>query len=260
MNILFIGDIVGRPGRDSVARWLPELREEFAVDIVVANAENSAGGLGATPETIRELFAMDVQAITMGNHTWRKRQLVNGIDALENVVRPANYPPDNPGRGSAVIDLADGRKLGLVNVIGRVYMEPFACPFEVAEREAEAVRAETPVVLVDMHAEATAEKVALGWHLDGKCTAVVGTHTHVQTADERILPQGTAYISDVGMTGPTNSVIGMECAGVLRKFVTGMPERWEVAKGRPALMAVVIQADDSTGSATSIERVFKLEE
>jgi metallophosphoesterase (TIGR00282 family) len=257
MNILFIGDIVGRPGRAAVERWLPELREELAVDVVVANAENSAGGLGATPDILRELIALGVHAFTMGNHTWRKKELAPAIDKFPNLVRPANYPPGVPGRGAALIALPDGRRLGLVQLLGRVFMEPFEDPFLTGEREVDWLRQSTPIILVDMHAEATSEKQALGWFLDGRCTAVVGTHTHVATADETILPGGTAYITDVGMTGPLESVIGTDRDIVIKKFVTGMPATFEVARGRPALNGVLVEADDETGRATGIRRIHR---
>jgi metallophosphoesterase (TIGR00282 family) len=259
MKILFIGDIVGRPGRRSVALWVPRLREEFALDFVIANAENSAGGLGATPEIIDEIFSAGVQAITLGNHTWRKKSLVKGIDLYSNVVRPANYAKGVPGRGSTIVELDDGRAVGLVNVLGRVYMEPCACPFEAARSEIARLRETTSTVLVDVHAEATAEKVAMGWFLDGTCSAVVGTHTHVQTADERVLPGGTAYITDVGMTGPMDSVIGVERGAIIQKFFPGTPTAFVTSKARPGLNGVVVETDDATGKACSIQRVVRID-
>jgi hypothetical protein len=258
MRILFIGDIVGRPGRIALKRWLPKLRRELSIDIVVVNAENAAGGLGVTPEILDELFQQGVQAVTLGNHTWRKKALIAAIDNYVNVLRPLNFPKGSPGRGSAVIPLDDGRKLGLVNAIGRIYMEPCDCPFEKTEEAVEELRKETHTILVDMHAEATSEKSALGWFLDGRCTAVVGTHTHVQTADERVLPGGTAYISDVGMTGPRDSVIGVEREIVIYKFRTGLPASFDVAKEPAMVNGVVIESSDETGKAVSIERVYRL--
>lgn len=258
MKILFVGDIVGSPGRRALREFLPEIKREFSVDITIINAENAAGGLGATPEILDELFGYGVQAATMGNHTWRKKALVRSIDRYRNVVRPANYPPGNPGQGWALVDLPDGRRLGLVSVLGRVYMEAFACPFEKSLEAVEALRESTNTILVDAHAEATSEKVALGWHLDGRCSAVIGTHTHVQTADERILPGGTAYITDAGMTGPRDGVIGVKKDLVIQKFVTGMPASFEVAKTAPMLNAVVIETDDDTGKAVSIERIQRI--
>jgi len=257
MRILFIGDVVAGLGRECVKQLLPPLREEFQIDLVIANGENAAGGLGATPQTINELMRAGVQVITMGNHTWRKKELLAEIDKMSAVVRPANYPSGVPGRGSTVVTLADGRRAAVVSLIGRVYMEPFDNPFVVGVRLVEELRAHIPVVVVDFHAEATAEKAAMAWHLDGKCTAVLGTHTHVQTADERVMPQGTAFISDVGMTGPHDSVIGLEPAESIHKFLTGLPGQHTVAKGRPALCGAVIDADDATGKARSITRVYR---
>lgn len=257
MNILFIGDIVGRPGRGAVQDWLPELRREFPVDIVVANAENAAAGLGVTSDLLKELSELGVHAFTLGNHTWRRKNFVGEIDGFSNVARPANYTEAAPGQGAIVVELADGRKLGLVNVLGRVFMEPQHCPFITAREEIERLRPETNTILVDIHAEATSEKVAMGWFLNGKCTAVVGTHTHIQTADERVLSGGTAYITDVGMTGPMDSVIGVQKELVIEKFLTGMPTEFQVARDRPGINAVYIETDDETGRAKSITRVMR---
>ncbi|MCC6697281.1 MAG: TIGR00282 family metallophosphoesterase [Candidatus Hydrogenedentes bacterium] len=258
MRILFIGDIVGSIGRTCVKRLLPGLREAHRIDLVLANGENAAGGLGATPAILQDLFSIGIHGITMGNHTWRKRELVEGIDSVGSVVRPANYPGGVPGKGSVIVELPDGRRAGLVNVLGRVYMEPYDNPFEAALREVERLRKEVAVVVVDFHAEATAEKVAMGWYLDGRCTAVVGTHTHVQTADERVLPQGTAYITDLGMTGPFDSVIGLDRKLSIQKFLTGLPVAHTVATERPGLCGAVVEADDATGRALSIERVVRM--
>jgi len=256
MRILFIGDIVGRPGRQVVQQRLPELKAKRNIDFVVANAENAAGGLGATPDLLMELRKAGVDAFTMGNHTWRKRIMIGAIDGIQEIVRPANYPEGTPGRGAALFTLPDGRKFGLANLIGRVYMEPQRCPFLVGEEIVQQLRMEAAVVLVDMHAEATSEKIAMGWHLDGACSVVVGTHTHVQTADEWILPKGTAYITDVGMCGPQFSVIGTEIDSVVEKFVTGMPREFNVARGPAMFSAVIIDVDDESGMARSIERVL----
>ena len=257
MNILFIGDIVGRPGRAAVQDWLPELRQEFPIDIVVANAENVAGGLGATAEILDDLTKLGIQAFTLGNHTWRRKSLVGDIDRFSNVLRPANYPDVVPGKGAITVELSDGRKLGIVNLLGRVFMEAYACPFETARREIDTLRKTTTTILVDIHAEATSEKIALGWFLDGHCSAVIGTHTHVQTADECVLPGGTAYITDVGMTGPMDSVIGVEKELVIEKFLTGLPTEFRVAKDRPGICGAYIQTDDQTGRAESITRVMR---
>jgi len=258
VKIFFIGDIVGRPGRRLLGQRLAELRTLYGVDAVVANAENAAGGLGATPDVLDELLSMGIDLLTLGNHTWRKKELGPVLDRFETVLRPANYPEGVPGRGSAVITLTNGFKLGVVNIQGRVFMQPLACPFETACREIKAMRTSVRVVLVDFHAEATSEKIALGWYLDGTCTAVVGTHTHVQTADERVLPQGTAYITDAGMTGPADSVIGIEPERAIRKFMTGMPNEYRLAKGAVRLSGVLIDADEETGLARSIERVTRI--
>ncbi|MFO7974685.1 MAG: TIGR00282 family metallophosphoesterase [Candidatus Hydrogenedentota bacterium] len=257
MNILFIGDIVGKPGRRSVAYWVPRLRDEFSVDLVIANGENAAAGLGITGALVRELLQAGTQVITLGNHTWRRREFVKAINEFDTVVRPANYAEGVPGKGALVYELEDGRRVGVVNLLGRVYMEPVACPFAVGARVVDELRQVTPLVIVDMHAEATSEKVAMGWHLDGKCTGVIGTHTHIQTADERVLPGGTAYITDVGMTGPLDSVIGVERERVVRRFLTGMPVEFKVPKDRPGLAAVVLEADDETGKARTITRILR---
>lgn len=258
MNILFIGDIVGRPGRRVVQHFLPELLAEKAPDVVIANAENAAGGLGATPEILDELRKLGIQGFTMGNHTWRKKTIFRVMDQYP-IVRPANYPRGVPGKGSMVLTLADGRKLGVVNLLGRVFMEPYACPFTQADQELEKLRAETPVLLVDFHAEATSEKIALGWHLDGRCAAVLGTHTHVPTADTWIMPGGTAIQCDVGMCGPRDSVIGTDPDKVIHRFITGMPEKFEVATGPAFLNAVYLEVDDKTGKTRHIERIHRQE-
>ncbi|MCE5230880.1 TIGR00282 family metallophosphoesterase [bacterium] len=258
MKILFVGDLVGRPGRMCLERLLPSLREEHGLDAVVVNAENSAGGIGVTPQILNELTAMGIDAITLGNHTWKKKEMVQTLDRYENTVRPANYPAGAPGRASTIITLRDGRKFGVTNVLGRIFMECVESPFVRAKQEVDSLRQRTPVVIVDMHGEATSEKQAMGWYLDGACTAVLGTHTHVQTADERVLPKGTAYITDVGMTGPRDSVIGLEIERAVHKFLTGMPSEFKVAKGPTCLCAVVVDADDTTGKAVSIRREYRV--
>lgn len=256
MRILFIGDVVGRTGRGAVARALPELRRTHAVDLVVANAENSAAGIGATPSTLQELRRHGVDLFTMGNHTWRKKELLDAMDGFACAARPANFPEGVPGRGAVTATLADGRKAAVLNLLGRVYMDPADCPFAAADRLLPELRAVTPVILVDFHAEATSEKAALGWHLDGRCSAVIGTHTHVQTADEWILPGGTAFLSDAGMTGPAHSIIGMKRGPILEKFVRGIPGKFEVAEGPAIFSAVLLEVDDTTGKALSITRIL----
>ncbi len=257
MVILFIGDVFGRPGRTAVADWLPALRTQHTADLVVVNAENAAGGLGATPEILQELRDAGADAFTMGNHTWRKRVLVSKIDAMPDVVRPANYPDGVPGRTATVITAGNGTAVGITQVLGRVYLEPYACPFERARREAARLRQQTPVVLVDVHAEATSEKVALGWHLDGHCTAVLGTHTHVQTNDARVLPEGTAYMTDVGMTGPRDGVIGVDRKVIIDRFLTGLPRDFRVAGGVRQLCGAVLDVDETTGRARHIAPVYR---
>ncbi len=256
MRILFLGDIVGRPGRQSVARWLPGLKREHGIELTVANAENAAGGTGATADTLNELRRHGVNAFSMGNHVWSKKAIIPVLELFPEMARPANYPEGVPGRGAVVVQTDDGRKVALLNLLGRVFMDPLECPFRHADAALAQLRQETPVVLVDMHAEATSEKIAMGWYLDGRCTAVVGTHTHVQTADERILPQGTAYITDIGMCGPRDGVLGVERDVIIQRFLTGMPAKFEVVKSGPlTLSAVVLEVDDASGQTRSIQRI-----
>ena len=255
MNILFIGDIVGRPGRDLVHRGLRGLVEHYGIDLVIANAENSANGFGITRDIGHTLLEWGVDVMTSGNHIWDKKEALEYIVTEPRLLRPANYPAGVPGRGSYVAQTGDGRAVGVINLMGRVFMVPIDDPFAVALREIEAIRHKTRVIFVDMHAEATSEKIAMGWHLDGKVTAVVGTHTHVQTADDRILPNGTAYLTDAGMTGPHDSIIGMEKEPSLARFLNGMPTKFEPATGNPRLNGVVIEADEKTGRATKITRI-----
>jgi hypothetical protein len=255
MNLLFIGDIVGRPGRDLVQKGLRGLVEQFDIDCTIANAENSAAGFGITRDIGDALLGWGVDVMTSGNHIWDKKEALEYIGAEPRLLRPANYPAGVPGRGSYVAQTGDGRAVGVINVMGRVFMTPIDDPFAVVLREIEAMRHRTRVIFVDMHAEATSEKIAMGWHLDGKVTAVIGTHTHVQTADERILPNGTAYMTDSGMTGPHDSIIGMEREPSLARFLNGMPSKFEPASGNPRLNGAVIEADDKTGRATKITRI-----
>ncbi len=255
MNILFIGDIVGRPGRTCVKELLPAIRRREAVDFVIANGENAAGGLGITPKLIEELVEFGVDAITLGNHTWKKKELADELDNFPRVVRPANYPEGVPGQGSALLKRGDEPEVGIVNLVGRVYLDPSECPFVRAGQELDELRKHTQILIVDFHAEATSEKIAMGWHLDGRCSAVVGTHTHVQTADERVLPEGTAYITDAGMTGPVDSVLGVERERVIERFLTGMPNEFRVAKGHAMLCGVIVDIDEDSGRAKDIKRV-----
>ena len=255
MRILFIGDIVGRPGRELVRMGLHGLVEYHRVDLVIANAENAAAGFGITREIGDQLLDWGVDVMTSGNHIWDKKEALDYIGAEPRLLRPANYPAGAPGNGSYLARTRDGRPVGVVNAMGRVFMVNIDDPFQVLLREIEALKQRTRIIFVDFHAEATSEKIAMGWHLDGKATAVVGTHTHVQTADERILPKGTAYLTDVGMTGPHDSIIGVEVQAALNKFLTALPARFETATGNPRLNAVIVDADEHTGLARQIERL-----
>jgi 2',3'-cyclic-nucleotide 2'-phosphodiesterase len=255
VKILFIGDIVGRPGRELVRRGLAAIVEQHAIDLVIANAENSAAGFGITREIGDQLLEWGVDVMTSGNHIWDKKEALDYIGTEPRLLRPANFPAGAPGNGRYLARTKDDVSVGVVNVMGRAFMAPLDDPFASVLREIEALRARTRIIFVDFHAEATSEKIAMGWHLDGKVTAVVGTHTHVQTADERILPKGTAYLTDVGMTGPHDSVVGVEIAAALGKFLTGLPARFETATGNPRLHAVIVDADERTGLATDIERL-----
>ncbi|MBI4886994.1 MAG: TIGR00282 family metallophosphoesterase [Acidobacteria bacterium] len=255
MKILLVGDIVGRPGRELVRRGLRALVDRHGVDLVIANAENAAAGFGLTRDIGETLREAGVDVMTSGNHIWDKKEVLDYIALEPRLLRPANYPSGVPGRGACVAQTGDGRAVGVINLMGRVFMQAIDDPFAAAHREIEAIRHRTRVIIVDFHAEATSEKMALGWHLDGKVTAVIGTHTHVQTADERLLPQGTAYLTDVGMTGPHDSIIGMDVTASLARFLTAMPSKFEPATGNPRLNGVLVQADERTGHATGITRV-----
>ena len=257
MKVLFLGDVFGKPGRQAVQRLVPRLIGRHAIDLVVANAENSAGGSGVTPDALDDLLAAEVNLCTSGNHIWAKREVVGLLEAPgSRLLRPANYPPGLPGRGRGVAETPDGRRLGVVNVEGRVFMKTLDDPFRAAEAEVAALRAEgCTCILVDVHCEASSEKAAMGWFLDGRVSAVVGTHTHVQTADERILPGGTAFITDVGMCGPHDSIIGMRKDLVLERFLTQRNVPFEPARGEVWLNGVVLDLDDATGKARGIERV-----
>jgi metallophosphoesterase (TIGR00282 family) len=255
MKLLFIGDIVARPGRDLLKRGLKSLVRAHGVDVVIANIENAAGGAGVTREITDEVLALGIHALTSGNHIWDKREVMQFIDHEPRLLRPANYPAGAPGSGALVFEAA-GIKIGVVNVMGRVFLANIDDPFAIAACEIERVRASgARIIVVDFHGEATSEKLAFGWHFDGTVTAIVGTHTHVQTADERVLPGGTAYITDVGMTGPHDGVIGMERTAVIARFMSGLPVRMEAATGDPRLNAVVIEADEDTGRASCISRI-----
>lgn len=258
MKVLAVGDTVGEPGRKILETFIPRLREEEGIDFVVVNGENIAGGSGLTPQTSRELFRSGVDCIMSGDHIWDKKEILEIIDQDERILRPLNYPNGVPGRGATVLRSPKGLPVGVVNVIGRVFMrEHFNCPFKAAEEAVSRLRKETPVILVDIHAEATSEKIAMGWHLDGKVSAIFGTHTHIQTADEKILPKGTAYITDLGMTGSYDSVLGRDIRQVLERFLTQMPRRLEVATDNVQLHGAIFEIDEETGLALSVRRIQK---
>ncbi|MBU0503205.1 MAG: TIGR00282 family metallophosphoesterase [Candidatus Omnitrophica bacterium] len=255
MKILFIGDIVGKPGREAVKKLLPGLRNELGLDFVIANAENAAGGSGITAKVAQELLGSPINVITSGDHIWKKQEIFEVLAGNQRILRPLNYPEGAPGSGFGLFGAGQDIKVGVVNVLGRVFLEPLECPFKTVIPAIEALSKETKIIIVDIHAEATSEKVALGWYLDGRVSAVVGTHTHIQTADERILPKGTAYITDVGMVGPYDSVIGRKVEDVLARFVTCLPMRFEVAEGNVQLHGVALDIDEKTGKARSIIRI-----
>jgi len=255
MKLLFIGDIVGKSGRKAVKELLPLLVDTYSPDIVIANGENAANGFGLTVKIAQELFDLGIGVLTSGNHIWDKKDVLEYIQKESRLIRPANYPVNTPGRGATVAMTGGGHKVAVLNLSGRIFMDPLDCPFMAAERELQTLKQETNLIVVDFHGEATSEKIAAGWELDGKVTAVLGTHTHVQTADERILPGGTAYISDVGMTGSFDSVIGMEKEISIERFKTQMPISYRVAKDDLGLNGVLLDADEATGKATNIKRV-----
>ncbi|EFM13137.1 metallophosphoesterase [Paenibacillus curdlanolyticus YK9] len=259
MKVLFIGDIVGSVGRGAVKKVLPALKSKYNPHIIIANGENAAAGRGITAAIAKELFDAGVHGITMGNHTWDNRDLFEWIDDEPRIVRPANFPPGAPGSGAAVIK-ANGKKLGIINLQGRTFLPPIDCPFRAADELIDEMRNETNQILVDFHAEATSEKIAMGWYLDGRASLVVGTHTHVQTNDDRILPEGTAYLTDVGMVGPRDGVLGMERTAVLRRFLTQLPTRFVVDEGDWHFHALLLETDESTGKAVSIQKIRLTEE
>ena len=257
MNILCIGDIVGRPGRDCIEHLLPKLKKEFKIDAVIVNAENSAGGFGLTERIASELLQLGCDLLTLGDHVWDKLEIAEVLNQSHQVIRPANFPEaTTPGKGWSVIRTTSGIKIGVINLLGRVFMRyNVDCPFKILKSLVQEIRKETPIIVVDMHAEATSEKVALGFFIDGQVSAVFGTHTHIQTADEKILPKGTAYITDLGMTGPYDSVIGQKKEAIIDRFVTSMPNKFEVATDDVWLHGAVIEVDEKTGKARSIQRI-----
>jgi len=255
VRILFIGDIFGKPGREIARRAIPALVEQRSIDLVIANVENSAAGFGVTGDIADTILGYGVDVMTSGNHIWDKKEVLDYLPRQPKLLRPANFPAGVPGRGSWIGKTRTGEPVGVLNVMGRVFMSPLDDPFAVALKEAETMRAKTRVIIVDFHAEATSEKIAMGYHLDGRVTAVIGTHTHVQTADERILPKGTACLTDAGMTGPHDSIIGVTVDAALGRFRNGMPAKFEAATGPGRLNAVIVSADPASGRATAIERL-----
>ena len=250
MFVLAIGDVIGKPGRQAVGDLLPEIREQYNLDLVIANAENIAGGIGVTPGAAGELLDAGVDVLTSGNHVWAHKDIIPYLDSEMPILRPLNYPPGVPGRGYTV-----SNKAMVVSLIGRTFINSFDCPFRAMDQLLAGLEKKPPVVIVDFHAEATSEKVAMGRYLDGRVSAVLGTHTHVGTIDARILPQGTAYVTDIGMTGPVDSIIGDDPEAVLQRFLTILPHRLSVGKGKTEFNAILINVDDTTGRATSIERI-----
>lgn len=255
MKILFVGDIVGRAGRHVLRERLPEVQSQHQIDFTIVNVENAAGGFGITPPLAREILDYGVDVMTSGNHIWDKKEVLEFFALEPRLLRPGNYPPGAPGNYRCIAETASGVRVGVINLQGRVFMPIIDCPFQMAEREIPKVRKQASVIIVDFHAEATSEKMAFGWFLDGKVSAVLGTHTHVPTADARILPQGTAYISDVGMTGSYESIIGMKVDSALPRFTTGLQTRFEAAAESPRFSSVIVDADESTGLARSIRRM-----
>lgn len=255
MNILFLGDIVGRIGRRGVGLLLPEIKKEFNIDLVVANIENAASGFGITEDVVKELLGYGIDIFTSGNHIWDKKEGISLLNTYENILRPANYPTDAPGRGYIIISNF-GKKVGIINIQGRIFMEPIDNPFYVVKNIVEEIRKYTKIILVDIHAEATSEKIAMGYFLDGLVTAVVGTHTHVQTADERILPGGTGYITDLGMCGAYDSILGVDKEAVLKKFLLQIPQKFNVPeKGLFKMEGVIIEVEEESGKTKNIIRL-----
>lgn len=255
LNVLFIGDIVGKPGRNALHILLSRLREENSVDLCIGNAENAAGGFGLTPEVAEDLFGLGIDVLTSGNHIFDKKEIIDKLATDSRILRPANFPSETPGKGSALVNTANGDPVGVLNLMGRVFVDTIDCPFKAADSEIEKLKSRTNIVIVDMHAEVTSEKVAMGWYLDGRVSAVVGTHTHIQTADERILPKGTAYLTDAGMTGPSDSVIGVKTEIAISRFLTRLPRRLETAGGPSQLNGVLFVINRETGKAEGVRRL-----
>ena len=257
LKVLAVGDVVGEPGRRAVKEIVPRLVRDEAIDFVIANGENLAGGSGITESTVVDLFSSGVNVMTSGDHIFRKKEGEALLENSNRLLKPANYPAGTPGRGSTIVEIKNGLKVGVLNLIGRVFLKTVNCPFEIADREVKKLRAETPIIFVDMHAEATSEKVALGWFLDGRVSAVFGTHTHIQTADETILPKGTGYLTELGMCGPYRSVIGREIDQVLKMFQTQLPMKLDVAHEDARISGAIFEVDPATGKTVAVRRVHE---
>ncbi len=255
MKILFVGDVIGRPGRIFLKERLRDFREKEGIDFCVANAENGSGGFGLIPESAREMLSIGIDILTSGNHIWDRKEIMPFLDSESRLLRPLNYPPGNPGRGEVVAQTDRRVAIGVINLQGRAFMPTIDCPFHAVEPALKKMKEEAQVILVDFHAEATAEKIAMGWYLAGRVSGMIGTHTHVQTADERVLEGGTAYITDVGMTGSTSGVIGMKKKQAIQRFLTQVPRRFVPDPEEVVMMGVVIDIDEKTGKAISIRRV-----
>jgi metallophosphoesterase (TIGR00282 family) len=255
MDILFIGDVVGSPGREMIKTYVPKLKSKYNPLVTIINGENAAGGKGITEEIAKSFYQQGAQVITLGNHTWDQKEIGQYLDQNRNIIRPANFPEGTPGQGYTIIKM-NQYKIGVINLQGRTFLPALDCPFKKADQLIDMIHKETPIIFVDFHAEATSEKEAMGWYLDGRVSAVVGTHTHVQTSDERVLPQQTAYITDVGMTGPRHGILGMSKEAVLHRFLTAMPARFEVTtEGSAQLNAVLVTINAKTGEAKKITRI-----
>ena len=256
MKILFVGDVVGSPGREMVTDYVPRLKDKYKPQVTIINGENAASGKGITEKIYKQFLSIGAQVVTLGNHTWNKREIFEFIDDAPHMIRPANFPVGNPGKGLTFVNI-NGIEVAVINLQGRTFLPPTDCPFKKADELIDEAKKRTSIIFVDFHAEATSEKQAMGWYLDGRVSAVVGTHTHTQTADERILPQGTAFITDVGMTGPYDSILGVEKETIINRFLDGLPARFEVdTKGSNQLNGCYIKIDKKTGVATKIERIM----
>ncbi|UOY93602.1 TIGR00282 family metallophosphoesterase [Ectobacillus sp. JY-23] len=255
MRILFIGDVVGAPGREMIDEYVPKLKKKYGPTLTIINGENAAAGRGITEKIYRRFLEVGAQAVTLGNHAWDNKDLFSFIDGAKYLVRPGNFPEGAPGTGMIFVN-CNGTEVAIINLQGRTFLPPLECPFKQADAYIEEAKKRTNIIFIDFHAEATSEKQALGWYVDGRVTAVVGTHTHVPTADKRILPNGTAYITDVGMTGPYDGILGMSRDAVLKKFLTGLPVRFEVTEGRKQLSAVYIDVNPATGKAHKVEQIL----